>query len=227
MCLRVFKLELRGSELNLTLEYIYWLPLVVIIQFEKEIKSRANEILTDYIPSTTLNKPWPNKNFCSGPATHRLICFHVYRLGKVHKPTMQCLLIPEVVRNICLNLVHNRTSKSADPQYLGSLAALARTCHTISEPALDVLWHTQNSIAPLLHCTMPSDLWKVNKRQDSRHFLVRIGIYLFEVSRTAAHSKYCVGSLQTNCLYWLVQTEGLRQSYHDFRLYSSFFTTRV
>lgn len=38
------------------------------------------------------------------------------------------------------------------------------TCKTISEPALDVLWETQDNLINLLK-TLPSDLWEMNRRK--------------------------------------------------------------
>lgn len=40
----------------------------------------------------------------------------------------------------------------------------ALTCKTISDPALDVLWETQDSLINLLK-TLPSDVWEVNRRK--------------------------------------------------------------
>ena len=40
----------------------------------------------------------------------------------------------------------------------------ALTCSTISDPALDVLWETQDSLINLLK-TLPSDVWEVNRRK--------------------------------------------------------------
>lgn len=40
----------------------------------------------------------------------------------------------------------------------------ALTCNTISDPALDVLWETQDSLVNLLK-TLPSDIWEVNRRK--------------------------------------------------------------
>ncbi|KAJ7471630.1 hypothetical protein B0H11DRAFT_1811909 [Mycena galericulata] len=40
------------------------------------------------------------------------------------------------------------------------LSALARTCTTLCNPALDVLWRSQDTIVNLLRC-MPSDLWEI------------------------------------------------------------------
>ena len=40
----------------------------------------------------------------------------------------------------------------------------ALTCKTISDPALDVLWETQDSLINLLK-TLPSDIWEVNRRK--------------------------------------------------------------
>lgn len=48
----------------------------------------------------------------------------------------------------------------------------ALTCKTVSDPALDVLWETQDSLINLLK-TLPSDIWEVNRRK-----LVSIFYYL-------------------------------------------------
>ena len=40
----------------------------------------------------------------------------------------------------------------------------ALTCKAISDPALDVLWETQDSLINLLK-TLPSDIWEVNRRK--------------------------------------------------------------
>ena len=40
-----------------------------------------------------------------------------------------------------------------------TVAALARTCKTFSEPALDGLWHSLLTIGPLLR-TFPEDVWQ-------------------------------------------------------------------
>jgi hypothetical protein len=39
-----------------------------------------------------------------------------------------------------------------------TLAAMAQSCRTFEEPALSTLWHTQNSIGPIMGC-LPDDLW--------------------------------------------------------------------
>jgi hypothetical protein len=70
----------------------------------------------------------------------------------------KCLSISEVVSKVCLQLVCD-VPYASNGQYPGTLAAFAATCRAISEPALDTLWHTQSTIAPLLRC-MPSDLWE-------------------------------------------------------------------
>ncbi|KAJ7035788.1 hypothetical protein C8F04DRAFT_1097364 [Mycena alexandri] len=42
-----------------------------------------------------------------------------------------------------------------------ALARLARTCKTLSEPALDVLWTFQGTVFNVLKC-LPRDLWPYN-----------------------------------------------------------------
>lgn len=63
-----------------------------------------------------------------------------------------CLEIREILDNIFGYLVpYNYRGHG-----LGTLAALARTCKTFSEPALDILWYSQDSVVPLISC-LPSD----------------------------------------------------------------------
>ena len=45
----------------------------------------------------------------------------------------------------------------------------ALTCKTISDPVLDVLWETQDSLINLLK-TLPSDIWEMNRRKLVSHF---------------------------------------------------------
>ncbi|KAJ7608852.1 hypothetical protein DFH06DRAFT_190486 [Mycena polygramma] len=47
-------------------------------------------------------------------------------------------------------------------------AALARTCRTFKNPALNALWRAQRSLVPALSC-FPDDLW--NRTTDSKSFL--------------------------------------------------------
>jgi hypothetical protein len=64
----------------------------------------------------------------------------------------RCLAIQDILRLIC---------ESFDPSGRSSstLFALACTCHTFKEPALDYLWHTQTSLMPLFKC-LPQDMWE-------------------------------------------------------------------
>ncbi|KAJ6460987.1 hypothetical protein C8R45DRAFT_1081006 [Mycena sanguinolenta] len=48
----------------------------------------------------------------------------------------------------------------------GELAALARTCKTFCDPALDILWREQETLVNLLKC-LPSHLWKEEIEQTS------------------------------------------------------------
>lgn len=74
--------------------------------------------------------------------------------------THRCLLIPEIVQLI---------SGEVDTSFHGvekrkALSALAQTCRSFQEPALNLLWHTLHSIKPLIMC-MPSNLWKLKKKE--------------------------------------------------------------
>ncbi|KAG8214262.1 hypothetical protein J3R82DRAFT_11074 [Butyriboletus roseoflavus] len=76
-----------------------------------------------------------------------------------------CLLIPELTLYIIHSLADDRPAWH-DSHYLRNsrdVAKLARTCKALAEPALDVLWKTQHSLAPLVMC-LPPDLWELTKR---------------------------------------------------------------
>jgi hypothetical protein len=75
------------------------------------------------------------------------------------------LLISEIISGVCSELY------SAYGSYPGTLAAFAVTCQAISEPALDVLWHTHESIIPLLRC-MSDDLWNDSVEFNRNNHLV-------------------------------------------------------
>ncbi|KAJ7748374.1 hypothetical protein B0H16DRAFT_1420667 [Mycena metata] len=66
------------------------------------------------------------------------------------------LRVPELLRLICLDI---GGGNKFFPSGLQELAMLARTCTTISEHALDVLWADSPTILDLMEC-MPPDLWK-------------------------------------------------------------------
>ena len=76
-----------------------------------------------------------------------------------------CLLIPELALYIVHFLADDRPAWQ-DSRYLRNprdVARLARTCKALLEPALDVLWRTQHSLAPLIMC-LPPEVWQLTKR---------------------------------------------------------------
>ncbi|EIW86113.1 hypothetical protein CONPUDRAFT_68717 [Coniophora puteana RWD-64-598 SS2] len=70
----------------------------------------------------------------------------------------------------------------ADPQK--SLAALARVCRTLSEPALDVLWSDLSSLFPLFRC-LPGDLI-------TYHSMHVFGNFKFQLRRRFTHRDWDV-----------------------------------
>ncbi|OAX41877.1 hypothetical protein K503DRAFT_767272 [Rhizopogon vinicolor AM-OR11-026] len=56
-----------------------------------------------------------------------------------------CLFPTEILLDIFTTILKN-------PRSCATIAALARTCRTFKEPALDVLWHHVNGFKPLLSC---------------------------------------------------------------------------
>jgi len=57
-----------------------------------------------------------------------------------------CLEVQKLIALICAEVADSDPPTESDR---ASLAALARTCQTFKNPALDALWRTQTSLAPL------------------------------------------------------------------------------
>jgi hypothetical protein len=104
----------------------------------------------------------------------------------------KALLISEIVADVCSELVNEHFWDHC--QYHGTLAAFAATCRAISEPALDALWCTQLSLAPLLRCMAPDLLGEgdgetylvhhfcVGSTLDFTHLLFASSIYAGQLS---------------------------------------------
>jgi hypothetical protein len=60
----------------------------------------------------------------------------------------RCLDVQEII----LIIFHLTTTKR-------DLAALAVTCKTFRDPALEILWSELNEFSPLARC-LPNDIWK-------------------------------------------------------------------
>ncbi|KAJ6559832.1 hypothetical protein B0H19DRAFT_1260520 [Mycena capillaripes] len=84
------------------------------------------------------------------------------------------LEIPEIVGLLCAELAGDLPRYGVGSPQCQHLAALARTCKTFQDPALDLLWsHQRNTMMNLLMC-MPDDLW---------HSPVTTDVKLLDVSR--------------------------------------------
>lgn len=66
-----------------------------------------------------------------------------------------CLEIPEILDLIFDSVLNDAPSGDSRRTML----AVALTCHGFNGVALNVLWHTQTSLVPLIKC-MPDDLWR-------------------------------------------------------------------
>ena len=76
------------------------------------------------------------------------------QLSQPHTKCMhRCLQIQELLSIIFQNVCIQET-----------LARLARTCTDFRDPALNVLWHTQNTFLPLFKC-LPRDAWVIKKKK--------------------------------------------------------------
>ncbi|KAH7912616.1 hypothetical protein BJ138DRAFT_1100116 [Hygrophoropsis aurantiaca] len=82
-----------------------------------------------------------------------------------------CLLVPELSYLIFESLNPFLTRGSGS--HLKDLAAVARTCQALSATALDALWHTQHSLAPLALC-LGDDIVEVEASNEDRILTARI-----------------------------------------------------
>lgn len=78
----------------------------------------------------------------------------------------RCLDIYEILEHI-FRLLSSREGG----RHLRTLAALARTCKSFSEPALDLLWHSQTSLVPLIS-NLPPDAYSIEQLASRSHRLV-------------------------------------------------------
>ncbi|KAJ6495905.1 hypothetical protein DFH09DRAFT_1290314 [Mycena vulgaris] len=70
----------------------------------------------------------------------------------------RCLVIPDITELICEH-VQVRNWSFISPVRNPDVAALARTCKDFQDPALDILWKKQDTLAHILKC-LPSHLWE-------------------------------------------------------------------
>ncbi|KAJ6451834.1 hypothetical protein C8R47DRAFT_291294 [Mycena vitilis] len=82
----------------------------------------------------------------------------------------RCWQIPEILQIILEEL------KIVEPMLMAlgkvetqAFARMARTCRTLSEPALNVLWSRQDTLLPLLTC-FPSNLWETSGSNRAKTF---------------------------------------------------------
>lgn len=69
-----------------------------------------------------------------------------------------CLQLQELLPIIFRNHAHDAKM----------LARLARTCKAFQDPALNLLWHSQNTLLPLLRC-LPPNAWTIKEGKFVRH----------------------------------------------------------
>ena len=79
----------------------------------------------------------------------------------------RCLSVTDIVYIICEKLSEPLGLTGNFSNELASLAALARTCRAVHEPALDHLWHTQTSIIPYFAVcqTVPGNIVPITKNK--------------------------------------------------------------
>ena len=73
-----------------------------------------------------------------------------------------CLRVQEIVRNIVESIdgYENRLGLLSQDA-LSTVHALAITCKSFQDPALDRLWSCQDSLRPLMQC-LPSSKWSLD-----------------------------------------------------------------
>ncbi|KAK7053775.1 hypothetical protein R3P38DRAFT_2852075 [Favolaschia claudopus] len=94
----------------------------------------------------------------------------------------RALQITEIVRMICLEAY-------SEERYLRptTLLALTTTSKIFSEPALDILWHEQSSLVPLVKC-MPESLWEERESGKDAVLHIRRPIESSDISKLLFYS---------------------------------------
>ncbi|KAJ7802690.1 hypothetical protein B0H14DRAFT_2891311, partial [Mycena olivaceomarginata] len=88
----------------------------------------------------------------------------------------RALTIPEIDGLICEHLevlAEPHHEGSGNRRNLEDVAALARTCRDFENPALDILWREQNTLANVLKC-LPSNLWEENLVPNDGSYCLRL-----------------------------------------------------
>lgn len=80
-----------------------------------------------------------------------------------------CLGVLDIVRNV-FQLVYDESGNGPK-----NVAVLAITCRAFKDPALDVLWRTMLTLAPLIMC-LPEDAWEI-KVENHKRVLVRASAF--------------------------------------------------
>ncbi len=69
-----------------------------------------------------------------------------------------CLKIPEILLDIFQRNVVETHPDTRSADCLLDFTSLARTCRDFHEPAMNILWHTMEDLAPVFRC-LPRDAW--------------------------------------------------------------------
>jgi hypothetical protein len=93
-----------------------------------------------------------------------------YLLSSMDSTHHRCLDLPEIFSLILTEAHHQKRSGR-------TLSALARTCKSFSGPALDLLWYSQTSLAPLMLCLPSNSLSLLRRYPNGPDVLVKISIF--------------------------------------------------
>ncbi|KII83691.1 hypothetical protein PLICRDRAFT_32701 [Plicaturopsis crispa FD-325 SS-3] len=105
-----------------------------------------------------------------------------------------CLYISEIVSRVCTELRLGSLAPKARGQKgfcFGDIARLARTCHALRDPALDALWHTLPSLAPLVR-TLPADLWEEREAAEDEYGNTNREIVLLRLVEESDWARFAV-----------------------------------
>ncbi|KZT72305.1 hypothetical protein DAEQUDRAFT_755160 [Daedalea quercina L-15889] len=126
----------------------------------------------------------------------------------------RALAVPELMHQI-VDEVDRR-----QPRHMPTLLAVAFTCHTFLEPALDIIWSVQNGFGHLVRC-LPKEFWT---RQDSPSALIlkepsrpttlrdweRFDFYARRVRELTCSPRYDLPyrsiSVSTDLFFWLLSS---------------------
>jgi len=114
-----------------------------------------------------------------------------------------CLKIPEI-----LHIIFEWTLDPASEHSSATLAKLARTCRSFNDTALDILWHTQTTLWPLIKL-FPEEIWV--EEPNERDPMAPMDVRFVRPPRPNEWSRFLIYSARIKCIipFWFSYSNAL------------------